>query len=151
MQKTKFERQPIAMRIEIGINSSRVCIKVLSVLWRRGLKTFFSGGAETENSLLAIMLQGDIADDLRKFSGSRAAHEVHLKEPVLCGDIALREKKVVETCAFDCGDTVIVANDTDRSRDPMDRDRAIEDWKRRARNGIQPGTNCNDSDQKNQQ
>ncbi len=114
------------MAANIGIYPARIGAELFAILRCRRLQALFCGCPYPENSLLAIMLEGNVADNLGEFARGRPAHQVHLKKPVLGGDVSLSKKKIVQRGGFDRRNTMGITAYPDRSRYPGYWKRAIE-------------------------
>ncbi len=84
------------MRLDVSVHAARISSKLGVVLGCRHLQPFFCRCSDSEDSLLAVVLQSHFAHDLSQFAHSCPPHQIHLKEPVLRSDVPLREKQIVE-------------------------------------------------------
>ena len=125
-QDAELKRQVIAMRVDVGIDATRVVFKAHAIFWGEGFQSLAGGCAQSKDALFFVALQQIGTQDFREFSRGVAAHAVHLPETVLSGDITLGEEQVVEIGGFDGGDAVIVSNDRHRRGEAGDRERSIE-------------------------
>src|SRR5713101_3499608 len=89
MQGAEFQRQAVTMAVNVGVYSARISAELFAVLRSGCLQALFGDCPDPENALLAIVLEGDFANNLGEVPGCRPTHQIHLKKPVLCRDVPL--------------------------------------------------------------
>lgn len=82
------------MSVDEPVYPSRVRSEVSSVLRRQGSRVLFGQSPDAELARFAIHLERGSTDYLGQLSCCCAAHDVHLPQPVLRGDVTLHEKRV---------------------------------------------------------
>src|SRR5437667_5078998 len=120
------------MRLNEGVHAACVSVELLAVFWCGGQQTFLGSCPDSEDSLLAVVLERNFANNFGEFTGCGPAHQIHLKQPVLCGHVALREKEILESGRFDSWNAMTVTSHTDRGRHAGHWERSIQFGKRRA-------------------
>src|ERR1700690_845319 len=71
-QHAKLKRQMVAMSAKIGIHATSIGGELFAVLWCGRQKALFRGGPDSQDALLAIVFQRDVAHNLREFAGGGA-------------------------------------------------------------------------------
>ncbi len=127
------------MRFNVGVHPTRVGLEVGAILRRGDLKRLLGGDSESQNSLLAVVLEKGIAQNLGNFAGGEAPHHVHLPQTVLRGHVPLGKKKIVEICRFNRGYAVSVAHDRHPGGEAGHFDVSVQLGQGRARDGVEPG------------
>ena len=72
-QDAKLDRQPVAMRFDVGVHAPRIGLEVGAILRRGNLKRLARRHSDPQNSLLAIMLEEIRRPESRKFRRRRIA------------------------------------------------------------------------------
>lgn len=129
-----------------GVDASGVELEPVQLIWRKSGDGAVGGGANLEDALSAVVGEEAVAEDLSQFTGGVAAEDVHLPEPVLCGDEALREDEVVEVCGADVWDSLSVALDGDGSGESGDGERAVDLRERVAQGFASPVSSAEEGD-----
>ena len=114
------------MGVDIHIHAARVILELLAVARREKADSSFGKCTESQNSLLAVVLQRSVANDFGEFAAGSTPEYIHLKQAVLRRDIALGHKKISEARRFQRGYAVLVASDADGCRKAHDVNRSIE-------------------------
>ncbi len=127
------------MRCDECVHPTRIIFEVSAILRRRNLQRFLRGHLQPQNSLLTVVLEEGIAQNLGNFAGGEAPHHVHLPQTVLRCDIPLRKKEVVEICGLDGGHAVSVTNDCDPGGETGNLQPSVQLGQGRARHRIEPG------------
>ena len=86
------------MRADECVHTARISRKLLAVFIGCRLQPLFGRRPDSQNALSVVVFQRDIANNFSKLAGRRAAHQVHLEKAVLCRDVSLREKQVIQSC-----------------------------------------------------
>ena len=92
LQNAELNGKAAFIGFDERIHPTRVRIKIRTIAGTRLLQRFPGCRAHSQDALLTVDPERRSAQNLGKFSGSKAPHHVHLPEPVLRGDIALSEK-----------------------------------------------------------
>ncbi len=80
------------MRRNERIHPAGVRLKVRMIAGTRHLQRFPGRRPHSQDALFAVNLQRIFAQYFGKFSAPETPHDVHLPEPVLRRDVALREE-----------------------------------------------------------
>jgi ribosomal protein L30E len=103
----------------------------------------FAGGVlgdlgKAQRAVFDVQAQHALAEDFRELAHGQASVQVHLKQAVLSGDVALGEEQVVERLGAQVRHSVLVAPNLDARVESRNANRAIELGKRLAGAPVEP-------------
>jgi len=120
------------------IHALRIVFVIAPVAFAQRGRQPLRVGPNPQHPLHAVMLYQFRSKKLRYFAGCHAPRHVHLPQAVLRCHIPLRLEKIVEVRCFNVGDSVMIAPDKNRSRQPRQTQLSVKLRKRLAHRLLQP-------------
>src|SRR5271168_5307609 len=114
-----------AAQLHKKIYSTRVLLKAMSVAVGKAVVNPLSHIAELVDPLNLVVLDRFGAEHFRQSAGRIAPQYVHLPEPILRSDIALRQQQIVLAGSLDMRNSVTIAADGHRRRKTGQPDGAV--------------------------
>ena len=108
-QQRELDRQITEVAGEERVDAARVCGQHSAIGRRHRHVRVFGNAPHPQAPGFAIRCQPRGADDLGQRAAREPAQSVHLEQAVLCGNVTLREQRVVNRCRHDVRDTETVA------------------------------------------
>ena len=108
------------------VDAACILLEKMQLVLRQGGDGAVGGGAELQRALQLVVRELRGAEDFSQRAGGVAAQDVHLEQPVLRDDEALREDEVVGRGGSDGGDAACIALDRNGLGKAGDGERAID-------------------------